>query len=101
MIFLTALEFLKGLPWQLYVVAALLALLPVTYCKGRSDGKEAIYAKLEAAEQKAAAKAAKAKAGADKEQQEAAETFEAEQKALTKAIEDAKADGENPLDAIM
>ncbi len=93
--------FLGGIPWQLWVVAALLALLPITYCKGKSDGKQAIIARLEKAEVKAKEKAKIAATNADAKQTDATEKFEAQQEALGKVIKDAKATDSNPLDALL
>lgn len=92
--------FVKGLPWQVWAAAAILLSYPPVYCKGRSDGKAAIYAQLEKAQDKAEAKAEKAADAADANQQKAADVFEVEQDVLRKAIDDAKAEDVNALDAI-
>lgn len=97
---LTALGFLKGLPWQVWVAAAILATNPISYCKGKSDGKQVIIERLEKAEAKAKAKAIESAAAADDSQAEATAEFEAEQETLQKAIEDAQADDSNSLDSL-
>lgn len=91
---------LSNVPWQVWIAAAFLALLPLSYCKGRSDGRAVVYAKLEKAQDKAEAKAEKAADAADANQQKAADVFEIEQDVLRKAIDDAKAEDVNALDAI-
>lgn len=98
--FMNALGFLKGLPWQVWVAAAILATNPISYCKGESDGKQVIIERLEKAEAEAKIKAIQSAAAADDNQAEATAEFEAEQETLQKAIDDAKAADSNPLDAI-
>lgn len=82
------------------LLAVAVLCLPLAYCKGRSDGKAAVYAKLEKAQKVAEEKAEKAAVSADEKQQEKAEAFEVEQDALRKVIDDAKAEDVNALDAI-
>ena len=82
------------------VALVLLFCLPLSYCKGRSDGKQVVLERLERAEQKAAQKAVKAASAADEKVKAKTEIFEAEQDVLRKAIDDAEAQDENALDAI-
>jgi len=91
---------LGKVPWQVWAATAILLSYPPVYCKGRSDGKAAIYAKLEKAEEKAIARAEKAATSADENQQAKSEVFEAEQETLRKAIDDAQANDANALDSI-
>lgn len=91
-------EFFGRVPWQVYVAALLLALLPVSYCKGKSVGKQQVIAQLKAAEEKAKKEAAVAAAVADENQAAKTIEFEAQQEILGKAIENAEATGTNPLD---
>jgi hypothetical protein len=91
---------LGKVPWQAWAATAILLSYPPVYCAGHSDGKQVILERLHKAEEKAAEKAEKAATSADEKQQAKTEVFEAEQDALRKAIDDAKASDENPLDAI-
>ena len=98
------LGFLKGIssaPWYVYVILGAFLLNPVSYCKGRGDGKRVIIERLEKAEAKAEQKAKEAAESADAKAQERADDFETEQKALNDAIIEAEAYDSNPLDAIM
>ena len=91
---------LGKVPWQIWVAAALIVSHGGAYCSGKSVGKQVIIERLEKAEAKAKADAVKAAASADGKQQERATDFQKEQEALGKAIEDARAAGDNPLDAV-
>lgn len=88
--------------WQ--VALGVLGLLVLThglaYCVGRSDGRELVIAKLEKAEAEAVRESAKARASADANAQAREAEAKVEQEALQKVIEDAKANDDNPLDAV-
>lgn len=88
--------------WQ--VTLAVFGLLALThalaYCTGRSDGRELVIAKLEKAEAEAVRESAKARASADANAQAREAEARVEQEALQKVIEDAKANDDNPLDAV-
>lgn len=92
--------FLKGLPWQVYVIAGLLALNPISYCKGKSDGKQVILERLEKAEAEAKDKAAKARVQADEKAEEREQKFEAQQEALGDIIDEAEKNETNALDGL-
>lgn len=88
--------------WQVALGAIGLLILShtLTYCEGRSDGRESVKAELRIAEAKAAENALKAAARAD---EKALQREEAEAEAvgdLIKQIEEAEANDENPLDAL-
>lgn len=87
-------------PWQVWLVIAMLMTNPLSYCKGKSDGKQVILERLEAAQVEATEKAEKASEQADENQGTAAIEFEAQQDILKKVITDAKANDSNPLDAV-
>lgn len=92
--------FLASLPWQAWVAVALLALLPLSYCKGHSDGKKAMLEHYEAAADKAKDKAIKAAGDADRDQAVAELTFEASQEEIRKDLKNAESTGVNSLDAL-
>jgi len=92
--------FLSSVPWQAYAAAAMISLCGLSYCKGKQVGKDIVYAKLEKAQDKAEAKAEKAATSADEKQVAKSEKFEAEQDALRKAIDNAKATDTNALDTL-
>jgi len=91
---------LSKLPWQVWFAAAVFALLPLSYCKGKYDGKQVIIERLERAEVKAKVQAAKAADKADTKQETAQAAFDIEQQIIRKEIDDAKVSGANPLDAL-
>lgn len=91
---------LSKLPLWAYGVAALLALLPLSYGKGVHDGKQVVIERLERAEIKAKAAAVKAADKADTKQEAAQAAFDVEQQIIRKEIEDAKDSGGNALDAL-
>lgn len=91
---------LSKLPWQVWFAVAVFALLPLSYCKGKHDGKQVIIERLERAEVKAKAAAVKAASKADTKQESAQAAFDIEQQIIRKEIEDAKVSGSNPLDAL-
>lgn len=92
--------FLKGVPWKVYVIVGLLAMNPVSYCKGVSNGRQIILDRLERAEVKAKEKAEAAIGKADEKQAADKAEFAKEQAADIKAIDEAEANGENSLDAL-
>jgi len=98
--FLAIRAFLKGVPWQVYAAAALLAAFWFYGNHQYKAGRAVEIARFEAAAEKAQQEAVIAAASADKKEQARAAEFEAVQGALTQEIEDAKADDRNSLDAI-
>lgn len=92
--------FAKAIPWQVWLAAALLAIVPTTYCKGRSDGKEVAYSKLEKAQAEAKAQADRDRQSADVAAQKRAAENDAAIQQMEEAIEHAKATDTNALDAI-
>lgn len=92
--------FFGRIPWQVYIAAAFVTLLPLSYCKGRHDGKELILERLAGAEVKAKKKATEAAAKADGKLEAAAEAFEATQDTIRKELEDAQSADRNSLDAL-
>jgi ABC-type transporter MlaC component len=97
---LSALGWLKGLPWQVYAGLFLLAAFPITYCKGVHDGREEVLTELREKSDEAKQKAEAARQIADEGAQNRADEFEAKQEVLTDAIEQAETNGGNALDAI-
>ena len=95
---------LKSVPWTMWTIAALVALIPINGCvqyrEGRQDGRESVLAELRTQQAKTAEKATKARSSAAQGAKERAETFEAEQRALGEAIEKAEAEEANALDGL-
>lgn len=96
----TAFGFFGKVPWQIYAGLAVLVLCGLSYCKGRADMDARWIAKLEAAQDKAEAKAVEAAQSADANEQGRVGEFTAEQDALGDLIDEAEASGDNALDAL-
>ena len=96
---LPILGFLRGLPWQVYVAAALVALLPLSYCKGKSDGKHEIRQAVAEASRKAQEKALVAESKANANDQERDAAFDESQKAIQEIVDEANATGSDPITA--
>jgi len=94
------LNWLKGLPWQVYAGVGVLLSLHTWGCVQYDNGRESVFEELRAAEAEAAAKAESARQSADENAQERAEEFETKQEALEDAIEQAESTGGNALDSI-
>lgn len=93
-------DFLKAIPWQIWIGVAAIFVIWAAYAKGASDkNKEWIY-KLEKAESADKAKSTEAATKADTKQADDKQEFEAQQSELEKVIDDAKANNDNPLDDI-
>lgn len=90
--------FIKGVPWQAYVVAALILAIGLSYCTGRKHENARWLQRLEIAEQKAIDDADKAAAKADKLDAKETQEFEAKQEVLRDIIKEAQANDENSLD---
>lgn len=88
--------------WQiaLGVLALLVLTHAVAYCQGRADGKQLVISKLEKAEAQSKIESAQARSRADEGAAARETKAKAEQEALRKVIEDAKANDDNPLDAV-
>jgi hypothetical protein len=91
---------LSKLPWQVWFAVAIFSLIPLSYCKGKHDGKQVIIERLEQAEVKAKKEAVKAADKADTKQEAAQVAFDIEQKIIREAIDEEKANGGNALDAL-
>jgi hypothetical protein len=88
---------LSKLPWQVWFAAAFFALLPLSYCKGRSDGKDVIRAAVAEASQKALKKASQAEIKADGSKTERDATFEQSQATIKEAVDEAIANDSDPI----
>jgi hypothetical protein len=93
----------KDVPWQAWVMLALLVAIPVNGCnqykRGHEAGKESVLATLRAAEAEADKRALKAIAKAEGAVTPEVVKHEAETQALREAIREAEAVGGNALDA--
>lgn len=88
---------LSKIPWQVWIAAAFLALLPLSYCKGKSDGKAVIRAAVAEASQKALKKASQAEIKADGSKAERDATFEQSQQTIKEAVDEAIANDADPI----
>lgn len=96
--------FLKSIPWQVWMIGALVVAIPVNGCvqhgRGYDAGREEVLNDLRAKADEKAKQAAQAKTQADDKATERADEFEREQSVLKDAIDEAEAQGGNALDAI-
>lgn len=92
--------FLRGVPWQVYVIAGLLAMNPVSYCKGRSAGIEYADAKWEAASAKLKAKANKSAGKADAKQIKSVTEYAEQVQQEKENIDEAEASGDSTFDVL-
>jgi hypothetical protein len=95
---------LKAIPWQVWVISALVAAIPVNGCvqhgRGYDAGREAVLSDLRAKAAEAKEKARDAEKQADAKADERAQEFETQQEVLNDAIEEAETSGANALDTI-
>lgn len=95
---------LRAVPWQVYVIGALVAAIPINGCvqyrEGFENGRGEVLEQLRKAEAEAAQKSLEAVARADEEAIERAEKEAEIIAGQLEAIERAEAEERNPLDAL-
>jgi hypothetical protein len=92
--------FLKGVPREVWYIILALVVVLGAYHKGSSDKDNEWEARMEKAADQARIDSIDAAVSADEGAAVREEKFDAQEKALVEIIEDAKASGNNPLDAL-
>lgn len=95
---------LSSIPWQVWMIGALVVAIPINGCvqhgRGYDAGREEVLNDLRAKAAEKAEQAAQAKTQADDNATERADEFEREQEVLNDAIEEAESTGGNALDGL-
>jgi len=100
----SAIGALKEVPWQVWVIGALVVAIPVNGCvqhgRGYDAGREAVLSDLRSKAAEAEKKALQAEKQADDKAKDRAQEFETQQEVLNDAIKEAESNGGNALDGL-